>query len=98
MCIWAVMDGNCRSCHLPNVTDDLDIAPDFFSYFSATKWLLDSDPTIWCVSAWNDNGKDGYVSGSGECVRMEVDSHKLVACTSCDMKAVRCEHRLEWLY
>ncbi|KAH7725358.1 UDP-GlcNAc:a-3-D-mannoside-beta-1 [Aphelenchoides avenae] len=36
--------------------DDLDLAEDFFSYFSATKHLLYDDPTVWCVSAWNDNG------------------------------------------
>lgn len=37
--------------------DDLDIAPDFFSYFSNTRYLLEKDPTLYCVSAWNDNGK-----------------------------------------
>ncbi|CAB3400244.1 unnamed protein product [Caenorhabditis bovis] len=37
--------------------DDLDIAPDFFSYFSATRYLLEKDSELWCVSAWNDNGK-----------------------------------------
>ncbi|EFO21682.2 hypothetical protein LOAG_06805 [Loa loa] len=37
--------------------DDLDIAPDFFEYFSATRPLLDADKTLYCVSAWNDNGK-----------------------------------------
>lgn len=36
--------------------DDLDIAEDFFSYFLATRKLLALDPTIWCISAWNDNG------------------------------------------
>lgn len=36
--------------------DDLDIAEDFFSYFSSTKHLLYEDPTIWCISAFNDNG------------------------------------------
>jgi alpha-1,3-mannosyl-glycoprotein beta-1,2-N-acetylglucosaminyltransferase len=46
------------------IEDDLDISSDFFSYFIATKRLLAEDPSIWCVSAWNDNGKDGYVSGS----------------------------------
>ncbi|KAK6111943.1 GNT-I family protein [Brugia pahangi] len=38
--------------------DDLDIAPDFFEYFSATRSLLDADKTLYCISAWNDNGKD----------------------------------------
>lgn len=29
---------------------------DFLSYFEATAELLDADPTLWCVSSWNDNG------------------------------------------
>ncbi|GBL87246.1 Alpha-1,3-mannosyl-glycoprotein 2-beta-N-acetylglucosaminyltransferase [Araneus ventricosus] len=44
------------------VEDDLDIAPDFFEYFLATHPILHSDPTLWCVSAWNDNGKDSLVA------------------------------------
>lgn len=48
------------------VEDDLDIAPDFFEYFLATYSLLKSDPTIWCVSAWNDNGKDSLVDDDPE--------------------------------
>ncbi|OON13790.1 GNT-I family protein, partial [Opisthorchis viverrini] len=39
------------------VEDDLDIAPDFFEYFVATLPLLYSDPSLFCVSAWNDNGR-----------------------------------------
>lgn len=39
-------------------------APDFFEYFRATRPLLSKDPTLWCVSAWNDNGKDGMVKGN----------------------------------
>ncbi|CAI4228701.1 unnamed protein product [Auanema sp. JU1783] len=37
--------------------DDLDVAPDFLEFFSSTRYLLDKDPQLWCVSAWNDNGK-----------------------------------------
>lgn len=44
------------------VEDDLDIAPDFFEYFLALYPLLKSDPTLFCISAWNDNGKDGLVA------------------------------------
>jgi alpha-1,3-mannosyl-glycoprotein beta-1,2-N-acetylglucosaminyltransferase len=40
------------------VEDDLEIAPDFFEYFSATLPILRNDPTLWCISAWNDNGKE----------------------------------------
>ncbi|XP_067002975.2 alpha-1,3-mannosyl-glycoprotein 2-beta-N-acetylglucosaminyltransferase isoform X2 [Anabrus simplex] len=43
------------------VEDDLDISPDFFEYFLGTFPLLKGDPTLWCVSAWNDNGKVGLV-------------------------------------
>ena len=43
-------------------TDDLDISPDFFEYFVATYPLLHADPSLWCVSAWNDNGKAELVS------------------------------------
>ncbi len=46
------------------VEDDLEVAPDFFEYFEATKGLLEKDPTLWCVSAWNDNGKEGKVRGN----------------------------------
>jgi hypothetical protein len=33
----------------------------FFEYFTATYPILKGDPTLWCVSAWNDNGKNGMV-------------------------------------
>ena len=49
------------SCDLPHLPDDLEVAPDFFSYFSALRFLLEEDPSVWCVSAWNDNGKEGYI-------------------------------------
>jgi len=39
------------------VEDDLDVSPDFFSYFSASLPILEGDPSLMCVSAWNDNGK-----------------------------------------
>ncbi|KAK7095994.1 hypothetical protein V1264_005342 [Littorina saxatilis] len=48
------------------VEDDLDIAPDFFEYFLATYPLLHKDPLLWCVSAWNDNGKGTLVSNEAE--------------------------------
>ena len=43
------------------VEDDLEIAPDFFDYFAATRPLLDQDDTLMAVSAWNDNGNDEFV-------------------------------------
>ncbi|XP_030828404.1 alpha-1,3-mannosyl-glycoprotein 2-beta-N-acetylglucosaminyltransferase [Strongylocentrotus purpuratus] len=43
------------------VEDDLDVSVDFFEYFLATYPLLKEDPTLWCVSAWNDNGRDSRI-------------------------------------
>jgi len=44
------------------VEDDLEISPDFYEYFTATLPLLKTDPSLWCVSAWNDNGKAGLIN------------------------------------
>jgi alpha-1,3-mannosyl-glycoprotein beta-1,2-N-acetylglucosaminyltransferase len=41
--------------------DDLEIAVDFFDYIEAAAGLLLRDPTIWTVSAWNDNGHTRFV-------------------------------------
>jgi alpha-1,3-mannosyl-glycoprotein beta-1,2-N-acetylglucosaminyltransferase len=41
--------------------DDLEIAPDFFDYFRGTRWLLEADKSLYCVSAWNDNGKANLI-------------------------------------
>ncbi|UXI22337.1 phosphatidylinositol-binding clathrin assembly protein LAP [Sarcoptes scabiei] len=43
------------------VEDDLDIASDFFEYFLALYPILHSDSSLYCISAWNDNGKKGLV-------------------------------------
>ncbi|PAA61895.1 hypothetical protein BOX15_Mlig029797g1 [Macrostomum lignano] len=43
------------------VEDDLDIAPDFFDYFIHLGRVMAQDPTVWCVSAWNDNGKSNLI-------------------------------------
>jgi len=42
--------------------DDLEIGVDFFQYFSATAPLLDSDDTIFAVSAYNDLGQGAFVT------------------------------------
>lgn len=36
--------------------DDMAIAPDFFNYFEALAPVLESDKSLMCISAWNDNG------------------------------------------
>lgn len=44
------------------VEDDLDISQDFYEYFTALYPILKADDSLWCVSAWNDNGKVSLVS------------------------------------
>ncbi|CAN9500824.1 unnamed protein product [Ophioblennius macclurei] len=36
--------------------EDLDISVDFFSFLSQTIGLLDEDESLYCISAWNDQG------------------------------------------
>ena len=38
------------------IEEDLDVSPDFFSYFSQTVHLLREDDSLYCISAWNDHG------------------------------------------
>ena len=40
----------------------MQLAPDFFTYFQATAPLLDRDPSLYCVSSWNDHGLERLVS------------------------------------
>ena len=42
--------------------DDLLFSPDFYEYLAATAPILETDPTTFVVSAWNDNGFKGRVS------------------------------------
>lgn len=52
--------------------EDLEIAPDFFSYFRALAPLLDEDPSLWCISAWNDLGQQGRASNSTALMRTDI--------------------------
>ena len=42
--------------HVIIVEDDMLFSPDFLHFFEATAVLLERDPTLWCISTWNDNG------------------------------------------
>uniref|UniRef100_A0A182N7W6 alpha-1,3-mannosyl-glycoprotein 2-beta-N-acetylglucosaminyltransferase n=1 Tax=Anopheles dirus TaxID=7168 RepID=A0A182N7W6_9DIPT len=46
------------------VEDDLSVAPDFYEYFLGTYPILKRDKSLWCVSAWNDNGKEGLIDST----------------------------------
>mmetsp|Transcript_49466 Transcript_49466/g.115681 ORF Transcript_49466/g.115681 Transcript_49466/m.115681 type:complete len:563 (-) Transcript_49466:70-1758(-) len=70
--------------HAIFLEDDLLLAPDFLFYFRYTAWLLREDPTLFCVSAWHDNGfqgiaideerlfRTGYFPGLGWMIRRET--------------------------
>ena len=51
--------------------DDMDVAPDFFSYFRRMSPLFDTDSTLYCVSAWNDNGQEKFVASPTAAYRTE---------------------------
>lgn len=36
--------------------DDLKVSPDFMDWFVQASQVIASDPSLWCASAWNDNG------------------------------------------
>ncbi|KAJ4454746.1 putative GNT-I family protein [Paratrimastix pyriformis] len=38
------------------VEEDMIFSADFLEYFVQTSHLLDSDPNLWCITTWNDNG------------------------------------------
>lgn len=60
----------CRAlCLADSSQDDMDVAPDLFSYFRTMAPLLDMDPTVWCISAWNDNGMRQFVQDPRACRR-----------------------------
>ncbi|XP_035219578.1 protein O-linked-mannose beta-1,2-N-acetylglucosaminyltransferase 1-like [Stegodyphus dumicola] len=54
------------------IEEDLDVSPDFFSYFSQTLRLLEEDESIYCISAWNDQGYEHTSEDSGLLYRVET--------------------------
>lgn len=52
--------------------EDLEAAPDFFGYFAQTLPLLQTDPTLYCISAWNDQGYAHTVGDPSAVYRVET--------------------------
>ena len=52
--------------------EDLDVSPDFFSYFSQLVNVLETDPTLYCVSAWNDQGYEHTSANPSQVYRVET--------------------------
>lgn len=51
--------------------DDLEVAPDFFAYMAAGARLLERDPSLWTVSAWNDNGLAAFSRDASKVLRSD---------------------------
>jgi hypothetical protein len=53
------------------VEDDLLYSPDFYQYFLSVSPVLDDDPSLFLISAWNDNGFKGLVADPFELRRTD---------------------------
>jgi alpha-1,3-mannosyl-glycoprotein beta-1,2-N-acetylglucosaminyltransferase len=60
-----------RHSHVVIMEDDMTVSPDFLTLFSETAPLLDSDPTLMCVSSWNDNGMSNLVADPRRLMRTD---------------------------
>ena len=52
--------------------EDLDVSPDFFTFFGQTLRLLDEDSSVYCVSAWNDQGYEHTSGDPSKLLRVET--------------------------
>mmetsp|Transcript_7499 Transcript_7499/g.18231 ORF Transcript_7499/g.18231 Transcript_7499/m.18231 type:complete len:514 (-) Transcript_7499:266-1807(-) len=52
--------------------DNLNVAFDFFDYLQASSALLDTDSSIMCVSAWNENGQADFAKDSSSLIRTDI--------------------------
>jgi len=55
-----------------SLEDDMEVSPDFFSYFESLGKTMDSDESIFCVSAWNDYGQRELVHDSKALYRTDI--------------------------
>ena len=51
--------------------EDLDVAPDIMDYFTQLLPVLDSDESVYCISAWNDQGYKHSSNDSSMLYRVE---------------------------
>ncbi|KAK7078364.1 hypothetical protein SK128_017639 [Halocaridina rubra] len=61
--------------HAPAVIildEDVEVSPDFFSYMSQTLWLLQDDPTVYCINAFSPIGGRGLHSRKENVLRGSV--------------------------
>lgn len=51
--------------------EDLEVAKDIMEYFSQVLPLLESDPSVYCISAWNDNSYNHSANDPSMLYRVE---------------------------
>eukprot|EP01084_Bolivina_argentea_P274420 467742_1 len=52
--------------------DDMEVSPDFFSYFESVGKWMDEDSSIFCVSGWNDYGQRPLVYDTKALYRTDI--------------------------
>ncbi|CAH2310683.1 O-linked-mannose beta-1,2-N-acetylglucosaminyltransferase 1 [Pelobates cultripes] len=52
--------------------EDLDISIDYFSFLSQTIYLLEEDESLYCISAWNDQGYEHTAEDPSLLYRVET--------------------------
>ncbi|XP_046848286.1 protein O-linked-mannose beta-1,2-N-acetylglucosaminyltransferase 1-like isoform X1 [Xenia sp. Carnegie-2017] len=52
--------------------EDLDVSVDIFSYFNQFLPLMDTDESLYCISAWNDQGYDHTCNDPAMLYRVET--------------------------
>lgn len=52
--------------------EDLDISPDIFYYFGQLLPVYESDPSVYCISAWNDQGYEHSCGDPSLVTRVET--------------------------
>ncbi|XP_010225969.1 PREDICTED: protein O-linked-mannose beta-1,2-N-acetylglucosaminyltransferase 1 [Tinamus guttatus] len=52
--------------------EDLDISVDFFSFLSQSIYLLEEDESLYCISAWNDQGYEHTAEDPSLLYRVET--------------------------
>ena len=55
---------------------DMELSSDFFGYLAATQWLLLSDSSLYCVSAWNEFGRSQLASSAWSLLRTDYHPAK----------------------
>ncbi|CUE71398.1 glycosyltransferase family 13, putative [Bodo saltans] len=48
--------GPVKHSHVIILEDDMRVSHDFLEMFESLAPILEIDPTVWCISSWNDNG------------------------------------------